>query len=235
MGPVIEFDNFLESKNGKLISQTSTSGDVLQLSGVEFESASGLENGSVDGRPARRPFALCIKIVFAAVFSICLGSHVVNISNNPVARSPNSWSINSSSPVSFRRINATIYIDDDHTVPPQNKNPVIRVGTIDEERGAAYMVYEDSYNVTGWDSVWVYTTPNVSPRDAMYAAGYLEGYMTAQNIWYMYKSNLDDWWGSTGGNIPPRLVTFLNENLNWMRAKVGHNALLLLNIYWLCI
>lgn len=96
--------------------------------------------------------------------------------------------------------------------------PSLDYGVLDDS-GAAYAIYDDTYNVTGWDQLWITALPNTAPVDAMFAAGYLEGALTAQNIWYMYRTNRDDWWGH-GNKVPDDLMDYIDENLQWMEYNI---------------
>lgn len=72
----------------------------------------------------------------------------------------------------------------------------------------------------GFDSLHI--TSNVRVDDAVqaYAAGYLEGYVTAQRIWDHWNNMRTYTFSKTGGSMPPHVRTFLQKQLEWIEDQV---------------
>lgn len=88
----------------------------------------------------------------------------------------------------------------------------------DDAPVAAYAVYDRSaHNATGWGKLWITTTRDVPMLDSMYAAGYLEGALTHDTMWYFYQNEKWDWFKED--DVPTGLLEWLEENLDWTRRN----------------
>ena len=69
--------------------------------------------------------------------------------------------------------------------------PTLRIspGAAPAKGAAAWASYAATYTAIGWDVINVSTAPGVAPRDAMYAAGYLEGWLTHEAIYTSYQNS----------------------------------------------
>jgi len=73
-------------------------------------------------------------------------------------------------------VKGTVYID------PETGSASYRRGTMDRQRGTAYGYYDNSMNQTGFALLEIQTRSAAVADDKqlMYAAGYLEGVLTAR-------------------------------------------------------
>ena len=69
--------------------------------------------------------------------------------------------------------------------------PTLRIspGAAPAKGAAAWATYAATYTAIGWDVINVSTAPGAAPRDAMYAAGYLEGWLTHEAIYTSYQNS----------------------------------------------
>eukprot|EP00668_Euglena_longa_P003718 GGOE01004364.1.p1 GENE.GGOE01004364.1~~GGOE01004364.1.p1 ORF type:complete len:600 (+),score=169.97 GGOE01004364.1:147-1802(+) len=115
---------------------------------------------------------------------------------------------------------ASVYISDSLTWQKLSH------GGCDAEATACAM-YNDSYPVTGWSELWIRAIPRdssyVAYRTSMYAAGYAEGALTHHWIYQHFRNTWQAIYGDDKGT-PPKVNTFLRENLAWMRANVKRYA-----------
>jgi hypothetical protein len=75
---------------------------------------------------------------------------------------------------------------------------------------------------TGWGVFQVETNQKYPDNQQMYAAGYLEGYLTAHRIYEMYLSMYDSAFGSSSPT--DALYNFLSEQDAWTRDKIKTHA-----------
>lgn len=74
-------------------------------------------------------------------------------------------------------IEATVYID------PATRAVSVKLGTMDKINGTAYGFYNNTLNQTGWGILEVTARCSACEnKDVMYAAGYLEGILTARYV-----------------------------------------------------
>ena len=73
-------------------------------------------------------------------------------------------------------VKGTVYVD------PDSGSASFRRGVMDRERGTAYGYYDNSMNETGLAVLEIQTRSgdDVDNKHLMYAAGYLEGVLTAR-------------------------------------------------------
>jgi hypothetical protein len=71
----------------------------------------------------------------------------------------------------------------------------------------------------GWAQINITSYPVWADSLQMYAAGYLEGYLTQKNIFNFYPNQFQVW--GFNGSIPHKMYSWMSENLNWTRAMVA--------------
>ena len=87
--------------------------------------------------------------------------------------------------------------------------------------GCASAAYNDLVNSTGWGELTVRANASCSPFEAGYAMGFLEGFLTWERIWQAFQNfNQSNGW-LQAGQLPPRLAQYVEEQTDWMRAKVA--------------
>eukprot|EP00121_Abeoforma_whisleri_P011935 Awhi_evm1s11015 len=87
---------------------------------------------------------------------------------------------------------------------------------------SALAVYIESYNVTGWDQIWVQTSDKVDTQSAMYGAGYLEAYLTHASMFNMFINMRSDWF--QGEAIPNGLLLWVLDNIEFMHSFVKRST-----------
>eukprot|EP01084_Bolivina_argentea_P135749 239153_1 len=105
-------------------------------------------------------------------------------------------------------INGTVYYN------TSTKNYTIKLNTIDCSNGIACGYFNDSLNETGWSTLEIKTNnKNKQQTDynRMFAAGYLEGYLSSKEIYYSY---LTQWLGMKNDYEP-----FENELQQWTQTQ----------------
>ena len=94
------------------------------------------------------------------------------------------------------------------------------LGIVDPD-AAAYGSFDPATNHVSYFAVLkIETNPAYLDNEQMFAAGFLEGALTAPNIWYMYNNVLSTYkWAATG---PPSCLTdFLDAQEAYVRAMVA--------------
>jgi len=78
--------------------------------------------------------------------------------------------------------------------------PVLRDGVVDPKKGAATATFINGINETGWDKLYVKAGAGSTGEDqAAFSMGFLEGALTHERIWDMYKVNYADWFQDGAG------------------------------------
>ncbi|KAK3090580.1 hypothetical protein FSP39_012855, partial [Pinctada imbricata] len=79
------------------------------------------------------------------------------------------------------------------TVYCENRKCSYKAGSMDFEKGTAVGVYNDTLETTGWGILDIASGygAETSDSDIMYAAGYVEGYLTAKRIYQHYQNMKD--------------------------------------------
>eukprot|EP00929_Paragymnodinium_shiwhaense_P052943 TRINITY_DN26506_c0_g1_i1.p1 TRINITY_DN26506_c0_g1~~TRINITY_DN26506_c0_g1_i1.p1 ORF type:complete len:574 (+),score=131.43 TRINITY_DN26506_c0_g1_i1:76-1797(+) len=95
--------------------------------------------------------------------------------------------------------------------------------TKDFDDGAAVATYDHE---EGWSKIWVYALPNVDDDLAMYAAGYLEGFLMADKIKAAFENAYWDWFSGDQADKTnaSAVYVWLQENDAWMRQQVAEHA-----------
>jgi len=93
----------------------------------------------------------------------------------------------------------------------------LKIGTIDTS-GTAWAQLDNTRMSVGWDRLQIGTSASHLDIYQVYAAGYLEGYLTAESIWNVYQN----FQFRMLKNKPPapELVAWLKQQLAWTRSMV---------------
>jgi len=86
-----------------------------------------------------------------------------------------------------------------------------------DSKPAATGSFKVGLNVTGWNELWIATDPSYPDAVQMFAAGYLEGSLTAARIIEFHE--ITDAWT---GKIQPKVGTFLTDQIAWVRQQVAN-------------
>ncbi|XP_071946459.1 putative phospholipase B-like 2 [Antedon mediterranea] len=87
---------------------------------------------------------------------------------------------------------------------------------------AAWANYTDDVQNTGWSHLTVNTNPDYDDNVQAYAAGLVEGYITAGPI-YMHWVNTMSSYCLEKTDYCNRLQTFINTNMEWLSDKIKNN------------
>ena len=119
-------------------------------------------------------------------------------------------------------LNGTVYYN------PLTKNYTIKLNIIDCTNGIACGYFNDSLNMTGWHVLEIKTNnqqnnaDNITDYDRMYAAGYLEGYLSSKEIYYSYFTQ----WAGMKNDYQPfeqELIEWVNQQRQWMNQQFINN------------
>jgi hypothetical protein len=93
---------------------------------------------------------------------------------------------------------------------------------------AAVVTYTPSYNTTGWDVLDVTSFATAPDAEQAFAAGYGEGFVTAERIGQHYRNlmalHFHHHHNSSHKHSHQKIVVFLEQNLVYMRAQVAAHA-----------
>ncbi|TRY78809.1 hypothetical protein TCAL_07583 [Tigriopus californicus] len=93
----------------------------------------------------------------------------------------------------------------------------------------AWANYTNHINKTGWGYLEVQTDPAFEDKVQAFAAGYLEGYYTAEQI-YQYWVNTVDGYCNGKEEICEKVIEYLESNTRWIKTKIAaHRSK---NPYW---
>jgi len=104
-------------------------------------------------------------------------------------------------------------------------------GVLDKTAGTAYATFDDgeystSLNGTGWGVLYLNlragAADTLDDATLMYAAGYLEGAITYQQITNHYNNYMFDWFGGVS-KVPKSVKNFMTSNLQYARDQVAAN------------
>jgi len=115
-------------------------------------------------------------------------------------------------------VEATVYVDE------LSGKVTIKQGVMDKQQGAAYGFYNKTLNETGWSILEIKSNQNVKIKDndIMFAAGFLEGFLTASDISATYANIGSEW---LDGVDIDKLKSFYTMQDKWMRSMIrSHTA-----------
>jgi hypothetical protein len=103
----------------------------------------------------------------------------------------------------------------------------LKEGVLDKENGVAYGSFMDNIESTGWSNLDIrsgYGSNSVDDVTIMYAAGYLEGALTAKRL-YQHQQNILDYVGlnTTNSTSFLKLLTFINQQFAWTKKMIAEN------------
>jgi hypothetical protein len=84
--------------------------------------------------------------------------------------------------------------------------------------------FNDAMNTTGWGFLSVESRRSASSVQQSFAAGYLEGFVTAQRSWE-YITNIQ----KGPSTWSPQLLAFIQDNIAWVDSQVSQHAT---DLYW---
>ncbi|KAL9959898.1 hypothetical protein ACROYT_G033271 [Oculina patagonica] len=100
----------------------------------------------------------------------------------------------------------------------------IEFGVLDKDNGVAYGTYEDTINTTGWGELNVISGTGKSSyndQTIMFAAGYLEGALTARRINENYVNNYDILFRKSSESFLKSVGKWFDTQEEWMRSKIA--------------
>ena len=86
---------------------------------------------------------------------------------------------------------------------------------------AATASWIDGLFKTGWGELTIDTSPNHSDRDQYFAAGVLEGRLTAKHIYNQATNLAGITFAKTNGTAPANVVSFMKAHDTWMRSEAA--------------
>ncbi|XP_070580330.1 phospholipase B-like 1 [Ptychodera flava] len=104
------------------------------------------------------------------------------------------------------------------------KTPVLK-WKIDTS-SSAYGTYNDTLATTGWGVLDIKAGYGEIPADdmkAMYAAGFLEGALTAERIYQNYLNMHAFYFGGEKQSLEPKVKKFFDEQETWTRSMIAKN------------
>jgi hypothetical protein len=115
---------------------------------------------------------------------------------------------------------ATVYVNDNGTFS-------LKEGVLDKGNGIAYGSFVDTINETGWSQLNIRSGyGNDQHRDSalMYAAGYLEGAITAERIYQQYNNMDQILFRDVTNETISKLKTFFLQQEAWMVEMIESNG-----------
>ncbi|GBG25254.1 Phospholipase B [Hondaea fermentalgiana] len=98
---------------------------------------------------------------------------------------------------------------------------VEETGSLDDD-GVAWASFEDGLNKTGWGVFKVHTNASFADDDQAYAAGMLEGYLTAPHIFTTARDVVQAIFKAD--TLPPKVRDFMEKQDAWTRASIKKHA-----------
>lgn len=112
------------------------------------------------------------------------------------------------------------------TVYYRNGKYHIEFGVLDKENGVAYGTYDDALNTTGWGELNIASgsTGNHNDQTIMFAAGYLEGALTARRINENYENNYDIAFRGKPEQFVKKIGEWFDAQEEWMRNRIKRES-----------
>ena len=109
----------------------------------------------------------------------------------------------------------------------EDNNITTKISEKEDKKAVAYAIYNNSYEITGWDFIYVssYEKKDNKYNDSLksYAMGYLEGVLTKDRIYNFYTNIIHSNFYKDDFQIPENVSLFFEENLNYMKKKSEEN------------
>ncbi|XP_015778026.1 PREDICTED: phospholipase-B 81-like isoform X2 [Acropora digitifera] len=99
----------------------------------------------------------------------------------------------------------------------------IAFGVLDVDHGVAYGIYQDSIQTNGWGKLDIVSgtgAAKYSDQTIMYAAGYLEGALTAKRINENYVNNYDICFRESSESLVEKAKIWFDNQEKWMRDQI---------------
>ncbi|XP_072043162.1 phospholipase B-like 1, partial [Amphiura filiformis] len=114
----------------------------------------------------------------------------------------------------------------------QNDKPHLEVGVLDQVGGVAVATFNDSIEETGWSVLNIksgYGNKKSKDIDILYAAGYLEGALTAKRIYQMVVNMNGTFYDDQKPEVVQKMHDFFASQDKWMRKMIAKNPR---DAYW---
>ncbi|XP_072044453.1 phospholipase B-like 1 [Amphiura filiformis] len=108
----------------------------------------------------------------------------------------------------------------------QNDKPHLEVGVLDQVGGVAVATFNDSIEETGWSVLNIksgYGDKKSKDTDILYAAGYLEGALTAKRIYQMVVNMNGTFYDDQKPEVVQKVCDFFASQDKWMRKMIAKN------------
>ena len=120
-------------------------------------------------------------------------------------------------------MNGTVYYDS------QNNKFDIKLNVIDCTNGVSCGLFNDTLNITGWGNLEIKTTKkssaeNVNDINRMYAAGYLEGYITSYQIANSYFAGWEGEGKNDFGPYQEQIRNWTYQQSVWIKNEIQKNC-----------
>eukprot|EP00126_Sphaerothecum_destruens_P006490 Sdes_comp19381_c0_seq1m10668 len=100
---------------------------------------------------------------------------------------------------------------------------LVKFDVLDEAGSIAVGTFEDGLERTGWGILRIKTSKNYADRDQMFAAGYLEGALTAHRIYQHYQNMFPFYFGKSNSSDIQKYNRFFETQENWTNEMVKKN------------
>ena len=113
--------------------------------------------------------------------------------------------------------NATVYFSE-----AEDKH-YVKFDVVDEAEGLCVGTFADGLEVDGWGVLRVKTSGNFHDMDQMYAAGFVEGALTAKRIYEHFHNLNDFFFSSTNATELIKVKDFFRMQEQWTRKMIDEN------------
>ncbi|KXJ12225.1 phospholipase B-like 1 [Exaiptasia diaphana] len=103
----------------------------------------------------------------------------------------------------------------------------LKSGVLDKENGVAYGTFEDSIMKNGWGELNIVSgtgSKQYDDKTIMFAAGYLEGALTAKRINDHYQNVFGIFFKSNQSALYNKVINFFQKQDDWMRTMISRNS-----------
>ena len=98
--------------------------------------------------------------------------------------------------------------------------PQIAMGKASANR-VVWAQWDPSANTTGWGRLEMHTNGSFPDEVQAEAAGFLEGYLTAEMIWYTYVNVIEEYCKDEYASYCSRVMSFLSQVMTWADVQVS--------------
>ena len=93
-----------------------------------------------------------------------------------------------------------------------------------DSRGVAYGTFDDALASTGWGVLRIETNGSFADNDQMYAAGMLEGALTATRIYENLENLWPEFFNTPNFTMPHEYATWFDAQSAWARSMASSNS-----------